>query len=230
MLHSENRSPSDPQPLHDKTISAIDTLMALHWGSKPLEEVVTIIRPRSTLALHHQGDSSFVSAFQIAVKHIHCYGYLPKPDKFDAIQLIGTLNKVEFLRPFDVLMVTCGQRIWDVSIAPPETPEPGPGGWVVNRSLAILRANSPDDAICLAAFLRSELAWHAMQEMTPGTVRNHLPDRAMRQIPIPVMTQAYRNQVSAILKKQEALSMKSNEIRNELHKSRTEIWGYKGAV
>jgi hypothetical protein len=52
-------------------------------------------------------------------------------------------------------MVTGGQRTGDVSIAPPETPEPepGPGGWVVNRSLAILRTNSPDDANYLAAFL-----------------------------------------------------------------------------
>jgi hypothetical protein len=50
-------------------------------------------------------------------------------------------------------MVTGGQRTGDVSIAPPETPEPVPGGWVVNRSLAILRTNSPDDANYLAAFL-----------------------------------------------------------------------------
>lgn len=208
--------------------TAINTIRALPHGFTSLEAVVSIIRPRSTLPVSDQRGSNLVSVFQIGAKLINRTGFLPKPNKFDVIQLPDTVSEDEFLRPFDLLMVTGGQRMGDVSIAPPDTPEPGPGGWVVNRSLAILRANSPDNAICLAAFLRSELAWHAIQEMTPGAVRNHFPDRTMRRIPIPVMTEAHRTQVSAMLKKQEALSMKLNEIQNELHQSRAEIWMYEG--
>lgn len=69
-----------------------------------------------------------------------------------------------------------------------------------------------------------------MQEMTPGAVRNHFPDRTMQRIPIPVMMDAHRNQVSTVLKKQEALCIKLNEIQNKLYPSRAEIWMHEGAV
>ena len=130
-----------------ETPSAINTILATPHGFTPLEEVVSIIRPRLTLprAVSDQRGSDLVSAFQISAKHINHTGYLPKPDKLDVILLPETVNKDEFLRPFDVLMVTSGQRMGDVGIAPPKTPEPGPGGWVVNRSLSILRANSPPE-------------------------------------------------------------------------------------
>jgi hypothetical protein len=196
-----------------ETPSAITTILASPQGVTPLEQVVSIIRPRSTLAVSYQRGSDLVSVFQIAAKHINRTGFLPKPDNFDVIQLPDPVNRDEFLRPYDVLMVTSGQRMGEVSIAPPETPEPGAGGWVVNRSLTILRANNPDDAICLVVFLRSELGWTAMLELTPGAVRAHFPDRKLRQIPIPVMIEAHRNQATDLLEKQEALRKKLSEIQ-----------------
>lgn len=211
-----------------ETPTAIDTIMASPHGFKLLEEVVSIIRPRSTLPAIDQCSSDLVSVFQIGVKLINRTGYLPKPDKFSVVQLPDTVNKEEFLRPFDVLMVTSGQRMGDVSIAPPQTPEPGPGGWVVNRSLTILRASTPEDAICLAVFLSSELGWHAMLEMTPGAVRERFQERTLRRIPIPVMTEAYRNQATDLLAKQEVLRKKLSEIREVLYQSRSEIWSYEG--
>ena len=187
-----------------ETPSAINTILASPHGFSLLEEVVSIIRPRSTQAVTDQRGSDLVSAFQIGAKHINHTGYLPKPDKLDVILLRETVNKDEFLRPFDVLMVTSGQRMGDVGIAPPKTPEPRSGGWVVNRSLSILRANSPDDAICLAVFLRSELGWTAMLELTPGAVRDYFPGQTLRRIPISVMSEAHRIQAMAVLDKQDA--------------------------
>jgi len=210
------------------TPSAINTILASPQGVTSLEEMVSIIRPRSNLAVSDQRGSNLVSAFQIGAKLINRTGYLPKPHKFDVIQLPDTVSQDEFLRPFDLLMVTSGQRVGDVSIAPPDTPMPGAGGWVVNRSLTILRANSPDDAICLAVFLRSELGWHVMQELTPGAVRDHFPGRTLRRIPIPVMTEAHRMQVKAVLDKQDALRLQLNELQEALYQSRSDIWPYDG--
>ena len=211
---------------HRETRSAVNTILASPQGVTPLDEVVSIIRPRSTLAVSDQRGSGLVSAFQIGAKLINHTGYLPNPEKFDVILLPETVNKEEFLRPFDVLMVTSGQRMGDVSIAPPETPEPGSGGWVVNRSLTILRANSPDDAICLAVFLRSELGWTAMLELTPGAVRDHFSSLTLRRIPIPVMTEAHRLQVKAVMEKQEVLQKQLHELREALYQSRSDIWPY----
>lgn len=211
-----------------ETPSAINTILASPQGVTSLEDVVSIIRPRATLAVTYQRGSDLVSALQIGVKHINHMGFLPKPDKFDLILLPEMVNKEEFLRPFDVLIVTNGQRMGDVSIAPPETPEPGAGGWVVNQSLTILRASSPDDAICLAVFLRSELGWTAMLELTPGAVRDHFPGRTLRQIPIPVMTETHRMQVKAVLAKQDVLQKQLHELREALYQSRSEIWPYDG--
>ena len=120
-----------------KTPSVISTILASPQGVTLLEEVVSIIRPRSTLAVSYQRGSDLVSAFQIGAKGINCTGFLPKPDNFDVIQLPETVNRDEFLRPYDVLMVTSGQRIGDVSIAPPETPKPEAGGWVVGGESVI---------------------------------------------------------------------------------------------
>lgn len=80
------------------TPSAINTILSSPQGFTHLEEVVSIIRPRSTLAVTDQRGSDVVGAFQIGAKHINRTGYLPKPEKFDAILLPETVNKEEFLR------------------------------------------------------------------------------------------------------------------------------------
>lgn len=64
-----------------ETPSAINTIRASSHGFTPLEEVVSIIRPRLTLtlAVSDQRDSDLVSAFQIGAKHINQpYGLFAK--------------------------------------------------------------------------------------------------------------------------------------------------------
>jgi hypothetical protein len=51
-----------------ETPSAINNILCSPQGVTPLDDVVSIIRPRSTLAVSDQRGSDLVSAFQIGAK------------------------------------------------------------------------------------------------------------------------------------------------------------------
>ena len=95
-----------------------------------------------------------IPALKIGAQDMANNGYIDRPQKSVVADGHHRKNNPQLLLPMDLVTVVKGAAK-KISIAPPDTPAPGPRGWVVDQTMAMIRTNGDIDPCGLVVFLRS---------------------------------------------------------------------------
>jgi type I restriction enzyme M protein len=190
---------------------------------RQLSDVTTILRP-----IANNQDADLAPAFEVGAADIFDNGYIPPPTKTVTIGDRWGKGDDQFLRPNDIVMVIKGS-VGKVSIAPPNTPPAGPGGWVVGQSMAIFRTNEDIDPLHLVVFLRSGIGQEQIRRISAGAAIPFLQIKELRQIRVPVATPELSLVTHAIIAKQDALRKKIADLEAELKSVKCEQWELPGS-
>ena len=162
-----------------------------------LEKIADVIRP-----LPASEPANPIDAWEIGAAELTSSGYLDKPSRAVKVQNIDKRDIDQFVRPLDVILAIKGS-VGKVAIAPPDTPPPGPGGWVIGQSMIILRSNSPTvSPYALVVFLRSDVGQELLGEITTGATIRFLQVKEIRRLMIPAPSPSENGQINSLFNKQ----------------------------
>ena len=112
-----------------------------------------------------------------------------------------------------------------VSIAPNDTPPPGPGGWVVGQSMAVVRiAKTAAESMAMTVFFRSDIGQELLRRIAAGATIPFLQIRELRQLKVPLLDVTEIQQAANVLRDQEELRRKILLLQAELAAIRFEAW------
>ena len=200
----------------DDAMSRIDKLLSA-YRTRRLEDQAAIIRPG--LSTNTDG---LIPAFEVGAQDIQNSGYLDTPQKNTEVSG-SPKNETQFLRPLDIVMVIKGS-VGKVSIAPTDTPPPGPGGWVVGQTIAVIRNEGGIDPRALVVFLRSDLGQELIRRLVAGAVIPFIQTRELRQLKIPVLNTEQEHQAIAVLERQQGVNREMLRLKKELESIQVSAW------
>lgn len=146
-----------------------------------LDSLVTIIRPAKKPKVG--GDEE---AFEVSVLEFPEFGYLQQPQNAIPLPPQGVSDRdlATFLQPLDIVIVIKGNTGL-TAIAPGNVPSPGPGGWVVNQSCLILRADpTVIQAKALFMYLRSGVGQTFLRGLVAGATMPLIQLRALKKLSV----------------------------------------------
>lgn len=153
---------------------------------KQLGDCVETIRPIAKL---YKGGE--ISAKELMTSDFPRFGYLSDPEKkvdFSESVLSKEQRDLLFLRSHDVVISIKGLT-GAVAIAPPNTPPPGKGGWLVNQSCLILRAKKAAiDPVYLYMYLASEAGQELLAQISNGASTSLISIQSLKTLPVPIPT------------------------------------------
>jgi len=183
-----------------------------------LDDVADIIRPApSTEAF------DFVSAFEVGAADIFDNGFISQPSKSVEVADWRRKGIKHFLKPLDIVIVIKGS-IGKVSIAPEDTPAPGPGGWVVGQSVAIIRTFGGNDPYQLVVFLRSAIGQEQIRRIAAGAAIPFLQLRELRLLRVPAKSPSSAAQAHKVLDQQDSLRKQIAELESQLKLIKYDQW------
>lgn len=193
----------------DEAMSRVDHILAA-YPTENLELQASILRPIPVTQLDEP-----ILAKEVGAADILDSGFIAPPAK--DVSVTGPLSRSEdqFLRPFDIVMVIKGS-VGKVSIAPADTPAPGPGGWVVGQSMAIVRAKNATKAMALAVFLRSDIGQELIRRLIAGAAIPFLQIRALQQLKVPVLTGIELERAASVLDEQQQVRQELMRLQERL--------------
>ncbi len=200
----------------DDAMSRIDTMLSAYRTLR-LEEQAAIIRPGLST---HTDDP--IPAFEVGAQDIQNSGYLDAPQKRTEVSGFPK-NETPFLRPLDIVIVIKGS-VGKVSIAPTDTPPPGPGGWVVGQTIAVIRNEGGVDPRALVVFLRSDLGQELIRRLVAGAAIPFIQTRELRQLKIPVLNAEQEYQAIEVLERQQEVNREMLRLKNELESIQMSAW------
>lgn len=193
-------------------------------STQMLGEVAEIIRPSpSTEAF------DCASAFEVGAADIFDNGFISQPSKSVEVADWRGKGQNQFLQPLDVVMVIKGS-IGKVSIAPEHTPAPGPGGWVVGQSVAIIRTFGGNDPYQLVVFLRSAIGQEQIRRIAAGTAIPFLQLRELRLLRVPAKSPSTAAQAHQVLDQQDSLRKQIAELEAQLKLIKYDRWEIQAAA
>ena len=111
-----------------------------------------------------------------------------------------------------------------VSIAPTDTPAPGPGGWVAGQSMAIIRTQDSTNPRALVMFLRSDIGQELIRRLIAGAAIPFLQIRELRQMKVPVLNLVQSDRAASVLDEQQKLRLELTRLQERLDAMRVEEW------
>jgi type I restriction enzyme M protein len=175
-----------------------------------LGEVAEIIRPGPSTDIF-----DCVPALEVGAADIFDNGFVSQPSKAVEVADWRGKGQNQFLKPLDVVIVIKGS-IGKVSIAPEQTPPPGPGGWVVGQSVAIVRTFGGNDPHQLVVFLRSAIGQEQIRRIAAGAAIPFLQMRELRLLRVPAKNPSTAAKAHEILERQESLRQQISELERQL--------------
>ena len=185
---------------------------------RSIEDIATIVRPILSANIEEP-----IPALEVGAQDVVNSGYIDQPQKSVVVEGHHRRNNAQFLRPMDIVMVVKGS-VGKISIAPPDTPAPGPGGWVIGQTMAVIRTNGDIDPRGLVVFLRSDFGQELLRRLVCGSAISFLQTRELRQLKVPVLTQAQTRQAVAVLDKQQQVFQEILKLQKDLKLLQVDAW------
>lgn len=202
--------------------SRIDKVME-QYKTIRLEEIAEIIRPLAETEIIDP-----IEVLEIGAMDILGNGYIARPTKATSISGLPSRSGAQFVQPLDIVLVIKGS-VGKLSIAPEDTPPPGPGGWVVGQSMAIVRLRTPDiDPKSLTVFLRSGIGQELLRRLTAGATIPFLQIRELRQLRVPVLGRSQSDEAIHVLQRQHELRLQMQQLQEELDTAQVVAWQNQG--
>jgi type I restriction enzyme M protein len=201
----------------DDAMNRMNKLLAAYPLQK-MEDLTTIIRP-----ILGEKTEETIEAFEVGAQDIATNGYIESPQKIVSVAGDTNKNDTQFLRPLDIVMVIKGS-VGKVSIAPPDTPAPGQGGWVIGQTMAVIRTRKGTDPRGLVVFLRSDLGQELLRRLVAGAAISFIQTRELRQLMVPVLTPEQVDQAVSVLEKQHQLNQEMHRLKMELDSIHVDAW------
>ncbi|MEM1369836.1 MAG: restriction endonuclease subunit S, partial [Cyanobacteria bacterium P01_H01_bin.15] len=136
------------------------------------------------------------------------FGYLSELEKkvvFSEVVLSRQQHDLLFLRPHDVVVSIKGLT-GAVAIAPQSTPPAGEGGWLVNQSCLILRANEKIiDPVYLYMYLASEAGQALLAQISNGASTSMISIQSLKSLAVPIPTMKEMREMTEIFYEQVSL-------------------------
>lgn len=202
----------------DAGMSRIDRVLE-QYQTIALEEIAEILRP-----LVETENISPIGVLEVGAADIQGSGFIPHPTKEILVSSGLSKGGAVFLQPYDIVFVIKGS-VGKVSIAPDYTPPPGPGGWVVGQSMAVVRVKRPKPyAMAMAVFFRSDVGQELLRRLAAGAAISFLQIRELRQLKVPLLDAEKAEQAAHVLSDQEDLRQKILHLQNTLDRVKFEPW------
>ncbi|NCN96519.1 MAG: N-6 DNA methylase [Rhodoferax sp.] len=201
----------------DAAMSQVDHFLG-DCKTRSIEDIATIIRPILSANIEEP-----IPALEVGAQDMTNGGYIDQPQKSVVVEGHQRRNDAQFLKPMDIVMVVKGS-VGKISIAPLDTPPPGPGGWVIGQTMAVIRTNSDIDPRGLVVFLRSDFGQELLRRLVSGTAIAFLQTRELRQLKVPVLTQEQTQQAIAVLERQQQVSQEILRLQKELKLIQVDAW------
>lgn len=201
----------------DAAMSRLDDVLA-NYSTQNLEAQAEILRPVVTTQLEGS-----MPAFEVGASDLFNSGYIASPTK--KVSVVSLLNKStdHFLRPLDIVIVIKGS-VGKISIAPSDTPAPGPGGWVAGQSMAIIRTLDSANPRALIMFLRSDIGQELIRRLIAGAAIPFLQIRELRRIKVPLLSSVQADRAASVLEEQQKLRWELIRLQERLDSMRVEEW------
>jgi type I restriction enzyme M protein len=201
----------------DDAMNRMNKLLAAYPMQK-MEDLATIIRP-----ILGEKTEEAIEAFEVGAQDIATNGYIESPQKIVSVAGDTNKNDTQFLRPLDIVMVIKGS-VGKVSIAPPDTPAPGQGGWVIGQTMAVIRTKKGTDPRGLVVFLRSDFGQELLRRLVAGAAISFIQTRELRHLTVPVLTPEQVDQAVSVLEKQHQLNLEMRRLKTELDSIHVDAW------
>ena len=199
-------------------MSRVDKVMG-QYQTVALEDVAEILRP-----LAEPESVNPIEVLEVGAADIQGNGFIPIPTKVTTVSSGLSKGGALFLRPNDIVFVIKGS-VGKVSIAPNDTPPPGPGGWVVGQSMAVVRiAKTAAESMAMTVFFRSDIGQELLRRIAAGATIPFLQIRELRQLKVPLLDVTEIQQAANVLRDQEELRRKILLLQAELAAIRFEAW------
>lgn len=201
----------------DEAMSKVDHFLGT-CKTLSIDDVATIIRPILSANIEVP-----IPALEVGAQDMTNSGYLDKPQKSVVVEGHHRRNDAQFLKPMDIVMVVKGS-VGKISIAPLDTPAPGPGGWVIGQTMAVIRTHSEVDPRGLVVFLRSDFGQELLRRLVSGAAIPFLQTRELRQLKVPVLSQEQNRQAIAVLERQQQVCQQILRLQKELKSIQVDAW------
>ena len=201
----------------DAAMSRLDGVLA-NYSTQSLEEQAEILRPIVATQVENS-----MPAFEVGASDLFNSGYITSPTKKVSVASLPDKNTDQFLRPLDIVMVIKGS-VGKVSIAPTDTPAPGPGGWVAGQSMAIIRTQASTNPRALVTFLRSDIGQELIRRLIAGAAIPFLQIRELRQMKMPMLNSVQSDRAASVLEEQQKLRLELTRLQERLDAMRVEEW------
>jgi len=201
----------------DSAMSQVDHFLAACM-TRSIEDIATIIRPILSTNIEEP-----IPAWEVGAQDMTNSGYIDLPKKSVVVEGHYKKNDAQFLKPMDIVMVIKGS-VGKISIAPLNTPAPGPGGWVIGQTMAVIRTHSGVDPRGLVVFLRSDFGQELLRRLVSGSAISFLQTRELRQLKVPVLTQEQTHQAISVLDKQQQVCREILRLQQELESIQVDAW------
>jgi len=204
-------------------MSQADRVME-RYRTDALEERAEIIRP-----LAESETTDPIDVLEVGAADIQAGGFIPHPTKATTVSSGRARGGAVFLQPYDLIFVIKGS-VGKVSIAPKDTPRPGPGGWVVGQSMAVVRLKaSAEYCMAMAVFFRSDVGQELLRRLAAGATIPFLQIRELRQLKVPFLLENEVMEAAQVLSDQEDLRQKILQLQTALENTKHEHWSYPDA-
>lgn len=201
----------------DAAMSRVDHFL-VDCMIRNMGDIATIIRPILSSNIEEP-----IPALEVGAQDVINSGYIDQPQKSVVVEGQHRRNDVQFLKPMDIVMVVKGS-VGKISIAPLDTPPPGPGGWVIGQTMAVIRTNSGVDPRGLVVFLRSDFGQELLRRLVSGSSIPFLQTRELRQLKVPVLPQEQSRQAIAVLERQQQVCQEIQRLQKELKSIQVDAW------
>ncbi|MEL7070140.1 MAG: N-6 DNA methylase [Cyanobacteria bacterium J06581_3] len=201
---------------------AYTSLPSKHHTVKRLGECIETIRPH--LKIYKDGDSP---ARELMTAEFPEFGYLKQPERkvsfSDSALGEDQLYRL-FIQPHDIVLSIKGLT-GRVAIAPPDTPPPGPDGWLANQSCLILRTEQKQiDPVYLFLYLASEAGQALLQQISTGASTALIQLQPLKALPIPIPPRQEMHEISQTFYRQVAIQEEISQRRAEQIQLSKKYW------
>ena len=204
-------------------MSQADRVME-RYRTDALEVIAEVIRPLAETEIVDP-----IGVLEVGAADIQGSGFIPTPTKTITVSSGMARGGAVFLQPNDIVFVIKGS-VGKVSIAPEDTPKPGPGGWVVGQSMAVVRINRPRSyCMAMAVFFRSDVGQELLRRLAAGATIPFLQIRELRQLKVPFLLENEVMEAAQVLSHQEDLRRQILQLQTALGNIKHEHWCYPDA-
>lgn len=199
----------------DDARSKLDDILGAYQKIS-LESVTKIIR-----TLPVSSPSNPVPALEIGAIDLTESGYLLHPTKKVNVQRLDERDDAQFLQPSDIVLVFKGS-VGKVGICPPDTPPPGPNGWVVGQSMVILRCDLLNNLntfspMGLVMLLRSAIGKYLISRVTAGATQPFLSMNELKKLQVPLPSKKQSNEIETLFQKQVEIQLQIQSLQRQLN-------------